>query len=229
MSKSTGTAVEATTGVQSAAVHTAVSDDVRVRSVVTTETLSTVNMENSAKINELMKKLGSTHSQIDDYSKRRTDEISDAVQASIVKIVNETQLLQENLLLDANKRHATVEQDYKIKLQHYVDQLDQDKAKTLAQLEKDLNTEQEHILEQARKRIDDLNDEANRMKINVLKEAQQAVNAKVETITDQVAQLGHDDTARRLQSTTTTVITTQAKAEGIASTTKVVDNKNAKH
>lgn len=35
----------------------------------------------------------------------------------------------------------------------------------LAQLEKELNTRQEEILEKARKRIDDLNEEANRLKL----------------------------------------------------------------
>jgi hypothetical protein len=35
----------------------------------------------------------------------------------------------------------------------------------LAQLEKELNVRQELILENARKRIDDLNEEANRLKL----------------------------------------------------------------
>jgi vacuolar-type H+-ATPase subunit H len=47
----------------------------------------------------------------------------------------------------------------------FLSQLDEDKAETLAQLEKDLNIRQEQILESARKRIDALNEEANRLKI----------------------------------------------------------------
>ena len=43
--------------------------------------------------------------------------------------------------------------------------MDEDKAATLAQLEKDLNIRQEQILDSARKRIDGLNEEANRMKM----------------------------------------------------------------
>ena len=43
------------------------------------------------------------------------------------------------------------------------------------------------ILEQARKRIDDLNEEANRLKMGVLREAQAQANAKVDAITQQVA------------------------------------------
>ncbi len=47
----------------------------------------------------------------------------------------------------------------------FINQLDDDKAATLAQLEKDLNLRQEQILESARIRIDALNEEANRLKI----------------------------------------------------------------
>jgi len=46
-----------------------------------------------------------------------------------------------------------------------VAKIDSEKAASLAQLEKELNVRQELILESARKRIDDLNEEANRLKL----------------------------------------------------------------
>lgn len=58
-----------------------------------------------------------------------------------------------------------IENDFKLKLQEYVAQLDAEKAALLAQLEKELNIRQELILDNARKRIDDLNEEANRLKM----------------------------------------------------------------
>jgi vacuolar-type H+-ATPase subunit H len=58
-----------------------------------------------------------------------------------------------------------LEYDFKIKIQEYVAKLDSEKAGLLAQLEKELNARQELILESARKRIDDLNEEANRLKM----------------------------------------------------------------
>jgi len=70
------------------------------------------------------------------------------------------------------------------------------------------------ILEQARKRIDDLNEEANRLKMGVLREAQAQANAKVDAITQQVAALGAEDANRILTSTSTTVIRTEATATG---------------
>ena len=58
-----------------------------------------------------------------------------------------------------------IENDFKRKIQEHVAKLDAEKAAVLAQLEKDLNVRQELILESARKRIDDLNEEANRLKL----------------------------------------------------------------
>lgn len=202
----------ATSSSGSAKVHTAHAENVHVQSVVQTETQSKVSMENTKKINELMSRLGSTHLQIDEYSRRRTEEISEAVSESIKKVVQETQTQQQQLLSDANSRTAEIENDFKVKLQEYVAQLDAEKAALLAQLEKELNIRQELILDNARKRIDDLNEEANRLKMSVLKEAQAQSNAQMSKITEQVVALGHEDATRRLASTTTTVITTKAEA-----------------
>jgi DNA primase catalytic subunit len=211
-----GTATTNTTASSSSGssmAHTAVSDDVRVNSVVSTETNSKVSMQNSKKITDLMARLGSTHLQVDEYSRRRTEEISEAVSESIKKIVAETQLQQQQLLADANTRTSGIENDFKRKIQEHVAKLDAEKATVLSQLEKELNVRQEHILESARKRIDDLNEEANRLKMGVLKEAQAQSNAQVTKITEQVTALGQEDASRRLQSTTTTVITTKAASD----------------
>ncbi len=58
-----------------------------------------------------------------------------------------------------------IENDFKIRIQEHVAKIDAEKAALLAQLEKELNARQELILVSARKRIDDLNEEANRLKM----------------------------------------------------------------
>jgi len=202
----------ATSSSGSAKVHTAQAENVHVQSVVQTETQSKVSIENSKKITDLMARLGSTHLQVDEYSRKRTEEISEAVSESIKKVVAETQQHQQQLLADANSRTAQIEQDFKVKMQDYVARLDAEKAALLGQLEKELSVRQDTILEQARKRIDDLNEEANRLKMGVLREAQAQSNAKINQISEQVVALGQEDAQRRLASTTTTVITTKAAA-----------------
>ncbi|CAF3893159.1 unnamed protein product [Rotaria sordida] len=230
---------EATSTTGSAVAHTAVADNVAVKSVVSTETQSKVNMENAQKMAALMSKLGTTHQQIDEYSRRRTEQISEEVAASINRVVADTQNQQANLLADANVRSAAIEEEYKRKLQEYVQELDAVKAQNLSTLEKDLNLRQEMILESAKRRIDELNDEANRLKLGVLREAQAQANAKIESITDQVAMLGAQDANRLLSSTSTTVITTEARAAGEThvpgaavtanTTTKTVEQSSASH
>jgi hypothetical protein len=130
---------------------------------------------------------GTTHQQIDEYSRRRTEQIAEEVVVSINRIVADTQVQQQALLADANARSAVIEDEYKIKLQQYVEELDTVKAQNLSALERDLNLRQEMILDEARKRIDELNEEANRLKLGVLREAQAQTHAKVGVITEQVA------------------------------------------
>ncbi|CAF1284501.1 unnamed protein product [Adineta ricciae] len=210
----TGHGVHPEKNSNSSAVHTVTYEDVKVKSVVSshTETKSAPS-DAKSKMNELMSKLGSTHAQIDEYSRRRTQEISEAVKGSIDKIVHLTQVQQQQLLDDAAKETNKIEDEFKNRLMVAINELDQDKATQLVDLEKDLNLHQEQILESARKRIDAVHEEANRLKMNILKEAQAKTNSKIEEITEKVAQLGAEDAGRRLSTKTTTIITTQAQAE----------------
>ena len=55
--------------------------------------------------------------------------------------------------------------------------------------------------------------------MNILQQAQEIANAQLEKITEQVVSIGQEDAANRLASTSTTVITTQAVAQGQTDTT----------
>ena len=212
----------------SSVAHTAISDDVRVKSVVSTETNTSVSMQNTKKINDLMSKLGeisslasigketfdlflvrsivgTTHNQIDEYSKKRNAEISDAVGAAIDKVVADTASEQQHLLADANQRSAAIELEHKQRLQERVAQLDTEKAVLLAELERELNARQEAILLKARENIDLVQNAGNQEKMAILKQAQAQANQQVDQITEQVAGLAAEDAQRRLQSTTQTV------------------------
>ena len=130
---------------------------------------------------------GTTHQQIDEYSRRRTEQISEGVLQRISQVVAETQAEQTALLADANARAIAVEEEYKLKLQLFVEELDAAKAQNLSVLEKDLNLRQELILDEAKKHIDDLNAEANRLKEGILREAQAQANAQTYITTERMA------------------------------------------
>ncbi len=83
----------------------------------------------------MWKFLGSTHSQIDEYSRRRTNEISEAVKCSIDKIVHLTQIQQQQLLDDAQKETNKIEEEYKQKLMAYVRKFNIDTKKIFLLIE----------------------------------------------------------------------------------------------
>jgi MinD-like ATPase involved in chromosome partitioning or flagellar assembly len=127
------------------------------------------------------------------------------VSHAIDQVVAETAAQQQKLLTDANDRSAAIENEYKLRLQERVNQLDNEKAILLAELEHALNERQEAILLKARANIDLVQDAANQQKMAVFKEAQARANQQVDQITGQVAELAAEDAQRRLQSTTQTV------------------------
>lgn len=131
--------------------------------------------------------LGNTQKQIDETSRCRTEQISEEATIIIGKIIRETQSEQTSLLSDVDTRSATIEEDYALKLRNFVEELDAAKARSLSALEKELNAQQEMILEKAKRRIDNIIAETNQLKMEVLKEAQALTNAKVEAITEEVA------------------------------------------
>jgi hypothetical protein len=212
--ETTTTATTSASSGSSSVAHTAISEDVRVHSVVSSESNTSISMQNTKKITDLMNKLGTTHKQVDEYSKKRTAEISDAVASAIEKVVADTAAQQQKLLADANERSAAIEIEHKQRLQERVAQLDAEKAVLLAELERSLNERQEAILLKARQDIDLVQNAANQEKLAVFKEAQAKANQQVDQITGKVAELAAEDAQRRLQSTTQTTITTKAVASG---------------
>jgi len=194
--------------------HSANNEDITVKSVINTETQSSVSLQNQAKINQLMALLGTTHSQIDLYSRQQTEQITESVQNAIQQVLFETQQQQEKMLIDAQNRQKVIDQEHKQRLQKCIEQLDQIKAAKLAELEKDLHIQQGAILNSAKLQVDRLNNEANQLKINVLKEAGEQVKHDIANLTDQVATLGQQEAQHCIQSTTTTTITTESQATG---------------
>ncbi|CAF1157483.1 unnamed protein product [Adineta steineri] len=225
--------------------------DVAASSVDDIQTKSKVSIQNTQKMAALLGRFGTTHQEVDEYTRRRTEQVSEGVAAAIGRIVADTSVQQQTLLAtalvrsaaieeeykhklqqyveeldivtaqklskiekDLNFRPAAIEEEYKHKLQKYVEELDVVKAQDLSVLEKDLNLRLASILEDTRKCIDALYEEANRLRMGVLREAQAEANAQVKVITDQVAALNAEEASRLLAATATTVTTTEAKATG---------------
>jgi hypothetical protein len=74
------TTVESNSATSGECLHTsAVSDDVHVRSVISSETQANATITNKLNIDNLLSQLSTTHSQVDQYSRARTAEINEQV------------------------------------------------------------------------------------------------------------------------------------------------------
>jgi hypothetical protein len=187
----------------------AIVDDVQVKSIISSETQVHAAINTKLNIDALLSQLNTTHAQVDQYSQTCTVKINEQVQKSIAVVLENTQHQQEELLVDANRRHLIIDNDYKIQLQKAVEVLDAVKAKALADLEHDLQGKQQLILIEAKKQIDLLNDQANAAKLNVLVQAQEQAKQNIDNLANQVVAIGQQETENLLQSTITTIITSQ--------------------
>ena len=140
-------------------------DNVQVTSDVSHGAINRVALNvGSEKLDALMSRLSTTHAQLDSYTQRRTQQISLETQHIIEKILDETKEKQRDLLFEAQQRSQLSQEEYQRDLQVKVNQLNEEKAQHLAQLEKALNFQQEQILLNAREQIDRLQQQANQVR-----------------------------------------------------------------
>lgn len=185
-------------------------DGVNIKSTVTSDTSSTVQLANQQKLTELVSRLGATHSQIDEYARQQTEKINDEIQREIDQVVARTRQQQDELLRKANEHTAQIDSEYRARLQKMVEEVDAAKAKRIAEIESDLNKQQADILTSARTEIDQLNQKAANLKIGVLQQAQAKAASDANAITAEASHLGQASTVH--QSTGTTTIKTEVAA-----------------
>ncbi|CAF0806776.1 unnamed protein product [Adineta steineri] len=211
------------TVVSNECLHTAaVADNVHVKSVISSETQASATINTNLNIDSLLGQLSTTYTQVDEYSRTRAAKINEQTEKSIAEILANIQRQQEELLTSANQRHVIIDHQYKIHLQKTIEALDAVKAKTLADLEHDLQAKQQAMMNEAKRQIDNLNDQAIVAKLNLLADVQLQSKINIDAITDQVITTNQQETQHLLQSTTTTVITSEAQSTANTETKDVI-------
>ncbi|CAF0951239.1 unnamed protein product [Adineta steineri] len=157
-------------------------EDVCVRSIVRAKTQSQVSMENTQKMAALLGRLGTTHQQVDEYARRRTEQISEKFLADISRIVADASIQQQTLLVDANARSAAIEEEYKHKLQKYVEELDVVKARNLSKIDKGSNLRPAAIEEGYKHKLQGYLEELDVIKAQDLSILEKDMNLRQETI-----------------------------------------------
>jgi len=199
-------------GGQNSSTRTVQHEGVNIKSTISSDNSSSVSLASQQKLTDLVTRLGSTHTQVDEYAKKQTAKINEDVQREIDQVVTRTRQQQEELLKKANEHTTQIDTEYRARLQKMVEEVDAVKAKRIADIETELNNQQAGILQMARAEIDKLNQKAANLKIDVLQQAQAKATADASNITAQAANLGQASTLH--QSTGTTTIKTEVSASG---------------
>jgi len=142
--------------------------------------------------------------------KKQTAKINEEIQREIDQVVARTRQQQDELLRKANEHTTQIDAEYRARLQKMVEEVDAAKAKRIAEIETDLNSQQATILEAARNEIDVLNQKAANLKIGALQQAQAQAASQANDISAQAAHLGQASTVH--QSTGSTTIKTEVSA-----------------
>jgi hypothetical protein len=195
-------------------------DSAHVESVLNTQSHSCINLSTSEKIDELIKNLNHIHTQLDESIKYRTEKVSTDTKSVLAHIIDETQQEQQRLLYYAKEQQTRQDEHYCELLQKYISQLDGMKAKELAQLQEELQVCREQIMQVSQFKIKTVNEQANILKSDIVREEQQQASMKIDAINIQLQNLTTDDTFQLLGSeimTKTNVITNTnvgTKADG---------------
>jgi hypothetical protein len=187
-------------------------ESARIESTLDTQTHACINLSSSDHIDELIKNLNRIHTELDEITKRRTEQISTETEFLLSHILFETQQKQQSLLQYAKKRQIQEDERYGQLLEEYISQLDESKAKDLSQIHKELQTYRERIMEESQLKIVRVNEQANSVKTKISREEQQQAAEKIDSIIDQLQKISADEKHQHLGSEilTKTNVTTNA-------------------
>ena len=196
-------------------------DTTHVESTLDTQTHSCINLSTSERVDDLIKNLNRIHTQLDDNIKRRTQQISNETESVLAQIINETQDEQQRLLFYAKEQQVKQDEHYRELLQGYISQIDEMKAKDLAELQEELQEFREQIIRVSQTKIMTVNEQANIIKSKIVSEERQQASLKIEAINAQLQTLPDDETFQQFGSelmtkinvTTSTNVGTKASGQ----------------
>jgi hypothetical protein len=173
-------------------------DSTHIESTVNNQTHSCINLSTSEKIDELIRNLNHIHTQLDESIRRRTHQISTETESVLAHIINETQQEQQRLLFYAKEQQTKQDEHYRERLQIYLIQLDEMKAKQLAQLQEELEDSREQIMQVSHMKIKTVNEQANIIKTKIVKEEHQQASMQIDAVNAQLQNLPADKTFQQL-------------------------------
>ena len=158
-----------------------------VQSTVTSEVESIHSLTTPDKIDTLILNLKQTQLDFDEAVKRRIGQISNETESILAQIVEETQLSQQTLLIQAKEQQTIQDEQYRILLEEFIQKLDDRRAKQLAIIQEQLQQQRLEIFNQSELKIRALNEQANSVKSNIMSQEQRKAAEKIDGIINEIS------------------------------------------
>lgn len=166
--------------------NSTIHDSAHVQSSIQTQSHACINLSTTQEIDDLLSSLTKVQEQLDLNIEERGKIISEQLKVIIDMIVNDTRDVQQNLLAYAKEQQSRQDDLYNKWLQRYVAELDKWKSARLAKLQADLQQQQHDIMQSSQQFIMEVNQEANMLRGEVLKEEQRNASEVVAEITEKI-------------------------------------------
>ena len=183
----------------------------RVQSILEGNVHRCVNIS-TGEIDALIHKLSEIHNLVDQAIKERSRQISDETERVLSQIITDTQIEQQRLLSFAEQRQVIEDKLYREELQSFVKQLDERKARALAELQEELKKCREEIFEDSQTKVRRVNEQAQRVKQAILFEEQDKAEVQIQSILTQIQRASIDENLQHVgsESFSETLVTSQA-------------------
>lgn len=166
--------------------HQSKSESAQVDSTLISEIESIHSLSTSDKIDTLIINLKQTQLDFDESVKRRIGQITTETESILSQIVEETQLSQQQLLINAKEQQTIQDEQYRILLEDFIQKLDEKRAKQLAFIQEQLQEQRLDIFNQSQLKIRALNEQANSVKTQIMSQEERKAAQTIDTIINEI-------------------------------------------
>ena len=186
--------------------HSSSYETAEVRSVLTSEVSTLIQLSTSSQLDLLLDSLKKNNVHFDVTVQQRIGQVTEQSELVIGQIIRETEKNQQQLLQRAREEQLNEDRDYREKLQHFLQELDQRRAMQLNNIQQNLQRRREEIGEESQLKLRSLTEQANSLKAQIMAQEENKASQQMETIIEQINTMNRDPQLQQLGTTNRTNI-----------------------
>ncbi len=175
-----------TSSTQSKELYSSIDDSAHVQSSLRSQSHACINLSTTKEIDRLFASLSGVQAEFDRHVEEQLILISKVAKEIIELITSDAREIQQNLLGFGKEKQMKQDELYRQWLQLYIIELNKWKSTRLADLQNKMETHQKKIMAYSQQWIMQVNTDANALKDNIIKAAQQEASSRMQQLIEQI-------------------------------------------